>query len=62
MIQGDADRCDPPSESEGQESYFKGGYRRLILAGVGHFPAREAPDEVAQNVVFHLMKYAVRTN
>ena len=62
MIQGDADKCDPPSESEDQERYFKGGYRRLFLAGVGHFPAREAPDQVAQNIVLHLMKYAVRTN
>jgi pimeloyl-ACP methyl ester carboxylesterase len=48
FIGGTEDRCDPPSESEGDASYFVGGYRRLILDGVGHFPAREAPDDVAR--------------
>ena len=43
MIQGDADACDPPSESDRQGQYFAGGGRRLILDIVGHFPAREAP-------------------
>jgi pimeloyl-ACP methyl ester carboxylesterase len=58
MIQGNADMCDPPSESEGQERYFTGGYRRLLLDGVGHFPAREAPNEVANEVVSHLKAFA----
>jgi pimeloyl-ACP methyl ester carboxylesterase len=57
MIQGEGDSCDPPSESEGQERYFSGGYRRVRLNGVGHFPAREAPDEVLHHVMAHLMKY-----
>jgi len=58
MIQGNADMCDPPSESEGQERYFNGGYRRVLLDGVGHFPAREAPNEVAKEVVSHLKFFA----
>ena len=58
MIQGSADMCDPPSESEGQERYFTGGYRRVLLDGVGHFPAREAPNEVANEVVSHLKAFA----
>jgi pimeloyl-ACP methyl ester carboxylesterase len=58
MIQGNADMCDPPSESEGQERYFTGGYRRVVLDGVGHFPAREAPSEVANEVVSHLKAFA----
>ena len=58
MIQGNADMCDPPSESEGQERYFNGGYRRVLLDGVGHFPAREAPSEVANEVVSHLKAFA----
>jgi pimeloyl-ACP methyl ester carboxylesterase len=58
MIQGTADMCDPPSESEGQERYFTGGYRRVLLDGVGHFPAREAANEVANEVVSHLKAFA----
>jgi pimeloyl-ACP methyl ester carboxylesterase len=58
MIQGNADMCDPPSESEGQERYFTGGYRRVLLDGVGHFPAREAPNVVANEVVSHLKAFA----
>jgi len=57
MIQGAADMCDPPSESEGQERYFTGGYRRAMLDGVGHFPAREAPEQVANEVVSHLKQF-----
>jgi pimeloyl-ACP methyl ester carboxylesterase len=54
MIQGMDDRCDPPNESEGQERYFVGGYRRVLLDGVGHFPHREAPGIVADAIVNHL--------
>jgi pimeloyl-ACP methyl ester carboxylesterase len=58
MIQGAADMCDPPSESDGQERYFTGGYRRAMLDGVGHFPSREAPNEVASEAVSHLRQFA----
>jgi pimeloyl-ACP methyl ester carboxylesterase len=51
MIQGAADQCDAPAESEGLEAYFTGGYRRLLLGGIGHFPHREAPEPVAGAVV-----------
>ncbi|MGI3776570.1 MAG: alpha/beta fold hydrolase [Janthinobacterium lividum] len=54
MIQGAADLCDPPAESEGQERFFANGYRRLVLDGVGHFPAREDPRAVGEAVVAHL--------
>jgi pimeloyl-ACP methyl ester carboxylesterase len=60
MIQGGADACDPPEESEGQERYFTGGYRRVVVDGVGHFPAREAPGEVADALVAHLRETAGR--
>jgi pimeloyl-ACP methyl ester carboxylesterase len=59
MIQGSADMCVAPSESEGQDRYFSGGYRRELLAGVGHFPAREASNEVARAVVAHLQASSV---
>ena len=50
MIQGADDRCDEPVGSENQERYFTGGYRRVLLEGVGHFPHREAPSEVAEAI------------
>ena len=54
MIQGADDRCDEPAGSEGMERYFTGGYRRVVLDGVGHFPHREAPDAVAHHIHEHL--------
>jgi pimeloyl-ACP methyl ester carboxylesterase len=53
MVQGGADTCDPPSESEGLEGHFE-DYRRVVLDGVGHFPQREDPRAVADLVLEHL--------
>ena len=50
MIQGEFDYCDAPKKSEGLDDFFTGGYRRIMINGVGHFPHREAPDEVAAAV------------
>jgi pimeloyl-ACP methyl ester carboxylesterase len=57
MIQGQADNCNPPSESETQARHFTGFYKRVLLAGVGHFPTREAPREVAGAVLRHLKAF-----
>jgi pimeloyl-ACP methyl ester carboxylesterase len=54
MIQGAADRCDEPAASADQERFSAGGYRRVVLEGVGHFPHREAPRTVAAAVDEHL--------
>lgn len=54
MIQGGADSCDEPASSEGQESCFTAGYRRVVIDGAGHFPLREAPHAVADAVIAHL--------
>jgi pimeloyl-ACP methyl ester carboxylesterase len=51
MIQGASDTCDLPLASEGQEKHFLNGYSRIVLSGVGHFPHREAPEEVANTVL-----------
>jgi pimeloyl-ACP methyl ester carboxylesterase len=56
MIQGGDDRCDEPAGSENQAHYFTGGYERIVLDGVGHFPHREAPDTVAQAIDRHLRR------
>jgi pimeloyl-ACP methyl ester carboxylesterase len=54
MIQGGADGCDEPASSEGRERFFTGGYRRVVLEGIGHFPPREAAEVVAEAVLEHL--------
>jgi pimeloyl-ACP methyl ester carboxylesterase len=54
MIQGGADRCVAPASTEGCESHFTGPYHRVVLDGIGHFPAREAADATARAVVDHL--------
>lgn len=58
MIQGADDRCDEAAGSVDQERFFTGGYRRVLLGGVGHFPHREAPDDVAQGINVHLQAVA----
>lgn len=52
MIQGGADSCDEPSSSQGQEQYFPAGWR-VLIDGAGHFPLREVPDAVADEIVAH---------
>ncbi|MCM3923610.1 alpha/beta hydrolase [Frankia sp. AiPs1] len=54
MIQVGDDRCDSPAASAGQAEYFTGGYHRIVLDGVGHFPHREATAAVADLVGEHL--------
>ena len=58
MIQGASDNCDAPKESEDQDAFFTGGYQRLLLEGVGHFPHREAPEIVADALIDFLSKLA----
>jgi pimeloyl-ACP methyl ester carboxylesterase len=57
MIQGTADRCNPPSESADQARHFTGPYKRVLLEGAGHFPAREAPEQIAKIVFAHLQSH-----
>ena len=54
MIQGADDYCDEPASSADLEQYFTGGYRRVVLDGVGHFPHRETPDAVSEIIHEHL--------
>ena len=58
MIQGADDRCDLPSGSANQERFFTGGYQRVLLDGVGHFPHRETPEEIAKIITGHLQATA----
>ena len=46
-IQGREDGVNPPPTSEAMADKYIGSFRRVILDDVGHFPTREAPQEVA---------------
>lgn len=46
VLHGGQDTVNHPATSAGKEAYFRGPYRRQVLAEVGHFPQREAPAAV----------------
>ena len=52
-IQGEVDGVNPPSASATVPEKFTGSFKFLQLPGVGHFPAREAPDAVAAALIDH---------
>jgi pimeloyl-ACP methyl ester carboxylesterase len=52
-IQGAQDGVNPPATSEAMADKFIGAFRRVVLEGVGHFPTREAPGQVAALLVDH---------
>lgn len=56
LITGGADRCTLPSSTEGLEKHFTGGFDRVVLDDVGHFPAREAPRAVADATLSFLKR------
>jgi pimeloyl-ACP methyl ester carboxylesterase len=43
VLHGAEDGVDPPGNSEGCGPWFRGGCRREVVAGAGHFLPREAP-------------------
>ena len=54
LLHGKEDGCELVQTTEGAERYFNRGYRRVLLEGVGHFPAREKPVESAEAILEHL--------
>ncbi|TVV75946.1 L-dopachrome tautomerase-related protein [Sphingomonas solaris] len=52
-IQGEVDGVNPPAASEQVPAKFEGPFKYVLLSGVGHFPQREAPDDVAKLLVTH---------
>ncbi|CAM2154816.1 Pimeloyl-ACP methyl ester carboxylesterase [Pararobbsia alpina] len=51
VLHGGADGCNHPDTSAGKERFFAGPYQRVVLDGIGHFPQREAPDDVASAIL-----------
>lgn len=47
VLHGEADGVNPQATSAGKEAWFRGAYERRVLPGIGHFPQREAPADVA---------------
>lgn len=43
VLHGAEDGVDPPGNSEGAARWFRGAFRREVVAGAGHFLPREAP-------------------
>jgi pimeloyl-ACP methyl ester carboxylesterase len=50
-IQGEADGVNPPAASTQVPGKFSGPFDFVQLTGVGHFPQREAPEEVVRRLV-----------
>ncbi len=51
VIHGKDDYVNPVASSANKEAWFSGGYHRVVLDGVGHFPQREQADRVAQEIL-----------
>ncbi len=54
-FQGELDGVNPPPTSEKVAEHFEGPFERIILPGVGHFPTREVPVEIAARLVHHFI-------
>ena len=60
VIHGAEDRATLPESSEGKQGLFSGRYHRIVLKGVGHFPQREAPDELTRTILDFIAGHDVR--
>lgn len=58
VLHGAVDTVNAPSGSADKEHFFTGPYQRSLLQGVGHFPQREAPQQVAQALLDFVRTHA----
>ncbi|RWP85805.1 MAG: alpha/beta hydrolase [Mesorhizobium sp.] len=59
-LHGGADRVVFAQSSEGLEEHFTAFYRRVVLDGIGHFPTREASDQVSRLLAAFLDSHGKR--
>jgi pimeloyl-ACP methyl ester carboxylesterase len=57
VIYGQADTCCLAELAEGCEPFFPGAYSCDVLPGIGHFPQREAPEEVADLIADWVLRF-----
>ncbi len=62
LLHGAEDGVNHPDTSLGKEVFFRGLYERLLLAGVGHFPQREAPAEVVAALLQFFGRHAAASD
>lgn len=58
VLHGAVDTVNAPAGSANKEHFFTGPYQRRLLDGVGHFPQREAPAQVAQALLDFVQTHA----
>ncbi len=51
VLHGGSDAANGPDTSKGKEHFFTGRYERTVLEGIGHFPQREAPQQVTDAIM-----------
>ena len=51
VLHGTDDRVNPPETSAGRAHYFTGRYERVVCDGIGHFPQREAPERIGDELI-----------
>lgn len=51
IIHGNSDYVNLPETSAGREHLFTRRYERILCEGIGHFPQREAPDLISQELI-----------
>lgn len=55
-VQGAEDGVNPPYTSEDVHEKFTGYFNRIVMPGVGHFPSREAPEELSRYLISFLQQ------
>ncbi|WP_343653822.1 alpha/beta hydrolase [Herbaspirillum sp.] len=58
VLHGAEDGANAPATSEGRDKFFGKDYRRVLIPGAGHFPQRERPDEVTEEIMAWLARPA----
>jgi pimeloyl-ACP methyl ester carboxylesterase len=57
FVCGDADACTLAAVSRNVERFYKAGYERIELPGIGHFPHREEPTTIADLILRFAVRY-----